>query len=140
MSDTSIIRALLASNATLAALVPAERIRTGTIPQGIALPAILISTVSSNERHRVADNCEPILITARTEVTVLAKNYMDQRKVIDLVGKAIRGGRRMVGGVLVANIRTDIVGPDMHDKPLDIYMQSRDFQVVYYGARAPASE
>lgn len=140
MSDTSIIHALLASNAALTALVPTVRIRIGTIPQGTVLPAILISTVSSNDRQRVADNNKPILITARTEVTVLAKNYQDQRKAIDLIGKAIRGGRRMVGGVLVASIRTDIVGPDMHDKPLDIYMQSRDFQVVYYGSRAPAPE
>lgn len=140
MSDTAIIRTLLAGNAALTALVPADRIRVGTIPQATALPAILVSTVSSNDRHRVADNSEPILITARTEVTVLAKNYADQRNAIDLIGKAIRGGRRMVGGVLVANIRPDIVGPDMHDKPLDIYMQSRDFQVVYYSARVPASE
>lgn len=132
MSDTTIIRALLIANAQLAALVPPARVFFGVIKQGEALPAIAISTISSIEHQRVADKGGVTLITTRTQVTVQAKSYAVQRQVLDLVGRAIKGGRRTVAGLLVANIRRDIVGPDLLDDAAGLFMQTQDFRVMYY--------
>ncbi|MRW85410.1 DUF3168 domain-containing protein [Pseudoduganella sp. FT26W] len=136
MSDTAVIRTVLVADATLTALVPANRIVVGEIQQAETLPAISIETISSSERKRVADLPGAVLMSARTQVTVLAASYADQRRILDAVANAIKGGRRRVAGVLVASIRRDIVGPDLRDGALGLYMQSRDFQVVYYRPQA----
>lgn len=132
MSDVKIVRALLAANAALTAVVPGLRIFAGRIPQGAALPAICVNTVSSVERHRVKDAGGVILVTSRTQVTVQSTSYPVQKDVIRLIGLAIKGGRRVVGGVTVADIQRDIVGPDLSDPATELYQQSRDFRVKYF--------
>jgi len=136
MSDTAVIRTLLAADSALTALVPENRIVVGEIQQAETLPAISIETVSSLERKRVADLPGAVLMSARTQVTVLAKSYAEQRRVLDAVANAVKAGRRQVAGILVASIRRDIVGPDLRDSARGLYMQSRDFQVVYYRPQA----
>lgn len=131
MSDTTIIRALLIANPELRAMVPPERIFFGEIAQGAALPALAVSTISSIERKRVADRGAAVLMTARTQVTVAAKSYLDQKALITLVGRAIRGGPRQVAGVDVKDVQRDIVGPDLKNEAATIFMQTRDFKVVY---------
>lgn len=131
MSDTKIIRALLVASEALSALVPPKRVFFGLIKQGEVLPAIALNTISSIERERVEDIGAFALTTSRTQVTVQAKSYADQVEVIRLIGLAIRGGRREVAGLLVADIRRDIIGPDMRDDDATIFMQTYDFRVIY---------
>lgn len=132
MSDVKVIRALLVAHAPLVALVPAARIMAGTVPQGTSLPALSINTISNVERQKVADDGTHTLMTSRTQVTVHAKSYPEQKALLKLVGQAITGGRRPVADVLVANVLRDVIGPDLSDPVVGTFEQTRDFRVVYY--------
>ncbi|ATQ75088.1 hypothetical protein CR152_11560 [Massilia violaceinigra] len=131
MSDWKIIRALLAADAPLAAVVGA-RIVAGTLKSTVILPALSIQSVSNIPHGRVADTATTVLTTSRTQVTVHAKNIGQQAEIIRLVGSAIRGGRRVVAGILVAGIQRDIIGPDLSDENAGIFEQTRDFRVTYF--------
>jgi hypothetical protein len=132
MSDVKVIRALLAAHAPLVALVPTAKMFTGVVPLNTPLPALSINTVSNVERHKVADDGECTLMTSRTQVTVHGRSYPEQKAILQLVGLAIKGGRRSVAGVLVANVLRDIIGPDLGDSDIGTFEQTRDFRVVYY--------
>lgn len=132
MSDVKVIRALLVAHAPLVALVPAARIFSGTVPQNTTLPALSINSISNVERQKVADDSTRTMMRSRTQVTVHAKSYPEQKALIQLVGQAIKGGRRTVAGVLVANVLRDVIGPDLGDPAVGTFEQTRDFRVVYY--------
>ncbi len=132
MSDATILRALLVANAPLAAVVAPEKIFFGAVKQGTVLPALVLNTISSVERKRVRDEGAFSLVTSRTQVTVKAKSYAEQKEVLRLLGLAVKGGRRVVAGVLVANAERDIVGPDLSDGDAGIFEQTQDFRLIYY--------
>ncbi len=132
MSDTTILRALLVANAPLTAVVAPEKIFFGAVKQGTVLPALVLSTISIVERKRVRDDGAFALVTSRTQVTVKAKSYAEQKEVLRLLGLAVKGGRRVVAGVLVANAERDIVGPDQSDGDAGIFEQTQDFRLTYY--------
>ncbi|ATQ78622.1 hypothetical protein CR152_31965 [Massilia violaceinigra] len=131
MSDWKIIRALLAADAPLAAVV-GPRIVAGTLKSTVVLPALSIQSISNVPHARVADTATTVLTTSRTQVTVHAKNIVQQAEIIRLVGSAIRGGRREVAGIMVADIQRDLIGPDMSNENAGIFEQTRDFRIKYY--------
>ena len=132
MSDTTIMRALLVASAPLTAAVPPEKIFFGAIKQATVLPALVLNTISISERKQVSDEGAFALVTSRTQVTVKSKSYGEQQELIRLLGLAVKGGRRMVAGFLVANVARDIVGPDMSDADAGIFEQTQDFRITYY--------
>jgi hypothetical protein len=131
MSDVTVIKHILHSNAALLAVVPATKIMGGDIPQGTVLPAIGISSVSTMARHAVAETATE-LCTSRVQVTVMAKTYVQQKQIIKLVGAGVPRSRGTINGVVVDSILKDIKGPDFRNDDEGIYMQSQDFIVKYY--------
>jgi hypothetical protein len=131
MSDWKIIRALLVADANLTAVVAAEKIVAGTLKQTTTLPAISIQSISSMENEKISDKSSTVMMTSRVQVTVHATSLTQQAAVLALVGRAIRGGRRVVAGVQVLDIQRDIIGPDMSDVASSIFQQTRDFRVKY---------
>jgi hypothetical protein len=131
MSDVKVVRYLLANNAPLVAVVPAEKIQPGVIPQGTVLPAIAISHVST-VRRKTVDRGATEYCTARVQVTVQSKSYAEQKRTLRLVRDALPRTRGTVHGVEVDNILHDIDGPDFNDSDTEIYMGSSDFIVTFH--------
>jgi hypothetical protein len=133
MSDAVIIRALLIADAAVAATVPPAKVYFAEIPQGTELPAIAVASISTTEpQSRLQDVGDKVFKVSRVQVTVAAKSYLEQGRIIALVGAAIRGGRRHVAGILVANIERAGTGPDDGDSDAKIFQQTRDFRVSYF--------
>lgn len=130
MSDVKAVRWLLANNAPLNAVVPAERIQGGVLPQGTALPAIVVSRISSVRRHNVSGLTDTFC-TSRVQVTVFAKDYPDQKRVQALIPAALPRSRGVINGVKVDAILSDIEGPDFRDDEAGIFMGSHDFIVKF---------
>ena len=127
MSDVKLIRYTLANNANLIAVVPAVRIFAGVVPLNTVLPAIAVNHISTIERNTVAMNTATVLATSRVQVTVLTKDYLSQKSILELVRKALPNTNGVINGVTVDSILPDISGPDLRDDDAGIYMQSRDF-------------
>jgi hypothetical protein len=131
MSGVIAIRALLANNANLLAVVPATKIMAGVIPLDTVLPAIGISHISTVERNTVAMDSAQVMATERVQVTVQAKSYADQKSILELVRKACPNTHGTVNGIEVDSILPEIAGPDLRDDELLIFVQSRDFIVKF---------
>lgn len=135
MSDVIATRYLLANNAPLIARVPAAKIAAGAIPIGTVLPAVAINHIDTIERLSVDMAGTKIMATARVQVTVQAKTYIDQKQILELVRRALPNTRGTVNGVEVDSILPDGSGPDLRDDDAGIYMQSRDFIVKFLELR-----
>lgn len=129
MTGVDIIGALLRSDAALLALAPAERIKAGSLPDDIALPAVLVRSVSSVELQPLKR--QPVTRTVdRVSVAVRAANYRDQVEVIRLVKECCAGQTGAVGGGHNVSILTAGTGPDLQG-PGNSYEQTIDFRVSY---------
>ena len=134
MSSVKVMRALLLAHAPVAALVAADKVFAGTIPQGVALPAIGIKEIGSSELATVSLGQAAVLITSRVQVTVLAKSYPAQKALL-LAAKLGPGAHSgQIAGVMVRSVIRDAVGPDLSDDAAGIYEQSRDFKVTFVEA------
>lgn len=132
MSSVAIMRALMTADAGLTAVVPAERIFAGGVPQGETLPAIGIKEISNNELPTVARASLSVTTNCRVQVTVHAKSLADQKRVLRLARLGPGVHRGTVLGYRVQNVIPAGVGPDLNDLEDDsIYQQSRDFMVTF---------
>lgn len=129
MSGTAIIGALLRTDAALLQRVPAERIKAGRLPDGVALPALLVRTVSVVERHPLRRGPWE-RTTARISVAVRAASYADQIAVMKLVKAACAGRTGDIGGAERVSILTAGTGPDASG-PGDTFEQTQDFRVSF---------
>ena len=133
MTGVSIIGALLAAHDPLIAVVPAERQKAGRLPDGIALPAVLV---------RVVDliDAQPLKrtgwqrSTARIAVTVRAASYRQQGEVIRLIRRACAHDFIAAIDDLVdverISVRTAGLGPDVNG-PGNSFEQTQDFRVSF---------
>jgi hypothetical protein len=128
VSDVRAVRYLLANNATLNAQVPAVRVIGGVLPQGIELPAISVTHVSTVRPQMV--NAASKLCVSRVQVTVMAASYQSQKDVMALVRAALPRSRGSVNGVAVDSILPDIEGPDFTDEA-GLFIGSIDYRVTY---------
>lgn len=132
MSGVAIMRSLLAADVDLTTVVPAARIFAGEVPLGTVLPAIGIEEISMNEIATVARAGQSVTNMSRVQVTVSAKTYADQKRVLNLarLGPGTHRGDRV--GYRVKSVIPSTVGPDMRDTgDASIYQQSRDFMVTF---------
>lgn len=131
MSAVKVMRALLQAHPALTALLPGEKIVAGTVPQATVLPAIGIKEVGSNEFSTIAQQELGTLVRSRVQVTVYAKSYPEQKRLLQAakLGPGIYTG--IIAGVPVRSVRRGDVGPDFCDEDAGIYEQSRDFFVSY---------
>lgn len=132
MSGVAIVRALLAADATVMAITP--RVVAGVLPQGVALPALSVSEISSNEFTTTARNLPTKLIRERVQVTALAKDYAAMKNLLKAaaLGRGTHTGT--VLGFLVRSILPEGVGPEIPPADDGIYEQSRDFMVTFIEA------
>ena len=129
MSGVSIVGALLRAHAPLIAEVPVESIKAGKLPDGVALPAVLIRSVSLVERRTVRRG-EVVRSTERVAVAVRAGSYREQRAIIRKVRMCCAGQVGAVGGGTDVSIQSAGTGPDVGG-PADSFEQTQDFLVSF---------
>ncbi|MEG3089502.1 hypothetical protein [Sphingomonas sp. PB4P5] len=137
MSGVTIIGELLRANAPIAAfladrdppVLAADQIKAGRLPDGVALPAFLIRTVSVVERQFLK-RTGMVHTVERVSVAVRAASYRDQRKAIRLSRPACAGKVGAIAGFTNVSILTAGTGPDVTG-PGDSYEQTQDFRVSF---------
>ena len=132
MSAVAIMRALLIAHAPVAALVPAERVIAGTIPEGTQLPAISVMEVGGDELPTIARAGATTTNVMRVQVTTVALSYAMQKSLMAAtkLGPGVHTGT-VVGFDLKA-VQPAGIGPDLNNLDDDgIYEQSRDFMVTF---------
>jgi hypothetical protein len=130
MSAIRAVSHLLEDDLDLVDVVPGSRQFAGLIPQGTALPALAIASVSTTRRQEAAaDN----FCTERVQVTVHAATYPQQKQVLALVRAALPRRPGTVNEVKVDSILKDTTGPDFRNDSVDppIFMGEQDFLVRY---------
>jgi hypothetical protein len=130
MSAAVVVRELLKARTQVTTLVPAERLFTGAMPLGAMLPAIVLIDVSGNEIPTVARNGTHSTIRARVQVTVYAKNYETQEKVL-LACKLPGIPRGIIKGFKVNAVEPMGTGPAIPPGDDGIFERSRDFMVTF---------
>lgn len=129
MSGVSIVGALLRAHAPLIAAVPIESIKAGKLPDGVALPAILVRSISLVERRTVRRG-EVVRSTERVAVAVRASSYREQRALIRQVRMCCAGQVGDLGGGAAVSIQSAGTGPDVGG-PADSFEQTQDFLVSF---------
>lgn len=129
MTGADIVGALLRAHAPLLAKVPPAQIKLGRLPEGAALPAVLIRMVSSVERPTLVRGAK-VRTTDRVGVAVRAESYRDQVEIIRIVRSACAGRVGNIGGgervsILSAGTGPDVIGPG------NSFEQTQDFRVSF---------
>jgi hypothetical protein len=130
MTGVDIIGTLLRADPAVLALVPLERIKAGALPDGVALPALLIRSTSNVERQPLRRG-ERTRNTERVTASVRAANYRDQRMVMKAVIDCC-AGRVFIEFEDAQNVSilTAGRGPDTRG-PGDTFDQGQDFRVSF---------
>ncbi len=137
MSGVAVIRTLLAASAAVTAVVPATRIICGKVPLNTALPAILITQVSSVPQNLIRSNETGKAHIERVQVTVFRKDspsdagYPGLKPLLDLVLAACQNQRATIASTAVDSIIPDTEGPDLDYEEISAFARSRDFIVTY---------
>lgn len=131
MDGVMIVRALLVADAAVLALVPAERIVGGDIPQGVPLPAISIHEVSAVRTGVIGGKVAGALSRARIQVSPNCKTYGAVKQLRRAIDRACSGQSGQIAGVKVSAVLFDSVGPDFSDDAKEISAQPIDFIVTY---------
>lgn len=129
MTGVDIVGALLVADLDILNRVPLNRIKAGSLPDGIVLPALLVRLVSSVERQNLQRG-ETTRTTDRVSVTVRADSYNGQTDIIRLVKGCCAGRFGNVGGGSSVSILTAGTGPDLLG-PASSFEQSQDFKVSF---------
>lgn len=130
MSGALVVGTVLRGVAVVTAKVPAEKIMSGRLPDGIAPPALLVRNVSMIERQPLK-RAGWVRQTWRVAVTVRAGSYRDQTAIMRVVNAVCPGVKGEVGNdakrvsILAAGIGPDVAGPG------DTYEQTHDFRVSF---------
>jgi hypothetical protein len=130
MSGTEIMRATLLSGQTLLALVPGDRIKTGDLPEGIALPAIALTEVSWTPRRPLKAGPSRH-VAERVQVTVHAQDYPQLKAVQRAVLAAADAIFPEIEGFLRVTVHADSSGPAFKNPLTNVHIGSHDFRVTY---------
>ena len=130
MNGVAAVRALLVAHAPLTSLVPVAQIVAGVVPQGSALPALSLMSVSSTERNILKAGAVR-RVTERVQVTVLAATYPAAKAILKAVRQAAADRSPTIAGIAQVTVQTDSTGPDFLDEQAGIHMQTQDFRVSF---------
>lgn len=130
MNGVVAVRALLAAHAPLTSLVPVAQIVAGVVPQGSALPALSLMSVSSTDRNIMKAGAVR-RVTERVQVTVLAATYPAAKAILKAVRQAAADRTPTIAGITQVTVHTDSAGPDFLDEQAGIHMQTQDFRVSF---------
>ena len=130
MNAVLVIRSLLIAHAPVVAIV-GQRVHAGIAPAGTLFPMVHIKEISRIEHHTVCLDSQYVLVTARVQVTAIAKSYPEQKTLLQAIKLGPGAHTGIIAGLTVRSITREPVGPDLHDSETDIYEQSRDFKVKF---------
>ena len=129
MSGTAIMSALLLADAWFAAAATENRIKEDRLPDGVALTAFLLRTVSAVDSNMLK-RTGFVRTTERVAITVRAASVRDRKAAIKRLRTVCAGrtgdhaGCRRVS-VLTAGLGPSVVGPG------DSFEQTQDFRVSF---------
>lgn len=129
MSGVAIVGALLREHAALGAVVPADRIKAGRLPDSVALPAVLLRTISSVEWQALTREAV-VPTTDRVAVMVRAATYREQQAIMKLFVAACAGRTGTIAGFANVAVLTAGGGPDVAG-PANSFEQTQDFRVSF---------
>lgn len=129
MTGAEIIAKLLLEDASVATMFPAGSIKNSRLPDGIALPALLVRTISSIDRQTLKRGAF-VRVIERVSVTVRAASYRDQVAAMRLVRTCCADRTGDLAGALRVSILTAGLGPDLNG-PADSFEQAQDFRVSF---------
>ena len=131
MSGVKVIRELLANDSRVLAVVPSDRVVAGVLRQRMSLPAITVHQVGDTEEPTLSRRTRSRLIRERVQVTVLANNWAEMKRVLKAVslGPGVYTG--LVKDVWVNSVLPLGANPEMPPEEDGIYEQSRDFMVTF---------
>lgn len=130
MNGAEIASRLLVGSAALIAKVPAEQIKVGALPEGVSLPAILLTTISSVDRETLAKGATR-RTTDRVQATVHARTYREKRDLLRLVRAACADRFGDFAGMTDVTVHLDGMGPDLFDSAASIFAQAQDLLVSF---------
>lgn len=134
MDGVSVIKALLAADAAVLALVPIDRIEAGILPPGTTLDAISIADVSQVDR-KVLKPGATRHVTERVQVTALAATYPQLKAILRAAKHACDGFIGAIAGLTGVTVHFDSAGAYICDEASSIHMKSHDFKVGYTEVR-----
>lgn len=134
MNGVIAVRQLFVAHVGLIALVPAESIAAGILPQGISLPAISLMSVSTVDRNIPTPGASRQVVE-RVQATAMAADYPGLKAVMAQMKKAGADKMPAVTGIANVTVHTDGMGPDFMNEAASIYMQPLDFRVTYSETR-----
>lgn len=129
MTGADIISALLSADADVLAIAPAERIKEDRLPEGVALTALLVRTVSSVDRQALKIG-QFVRRTDRVAVAVRAISVRDRKAAIAAVRKCCAGRTGDIGGGARVSILTAGLGPTLNGAG-NSFEQTQDFRVSF---------
>lgn len=129
MSGVLIVGALLAADTKVVERVPADRMKAVKLPDGIALPTLMLRSVSLVERQTLKRRGF-VRTVERIAVTVRAASYRDQAAIIRLVRSACAGKHGDFADFSRVSVLSAGTGPDLLG-PGESFEQTQDFRVSY---------
>ena len=131
MRAEMVIKTLLLGDAGVMALV-GGRVSPSRMPQNTPMPAIVYEFISETELSPIDAQAGFQIMRSRVQVTAMGKNYADVKNVIEAVRMSCLYKSGVIAGVKVLAITRDLMGPDLRDDDLTLYIQSIDFLVTHY--------
>lgn len=128
-TGASIIGMLLREDTALTAIVAAQNIKMGALPEDITLPAVLVRLVSSVERQPLRRS-GTVRTIDRVSATVRAESYREQAQIIRLIRNCCAGLTGDIGNGKSVSILTAGTGPDLIG-PGNSFEQAQDFRVSH---------
>ena len=128
-TGTDIIGALLLAEAALIALVPAPRIKSGILPDGTALPALVVLEASQVERQTLVRGAKVRTID-RVSVTGRFNSIRERKTIMEMVKNICAGRTGAIAGMENVSILNAGRGPDLLG-PADSFEKTQDFRVSY---------
>ncbi len=129
MTGVEIVGALLRRHAPLIAVVPAQFIKAGALPDKTLIDALLIRSVSLTD-HQFLKLGAFASSVERVSVTIRASNYRRQKLLLRLVRQACHGFTGALGDATEISVRTNGQGPDLRGSD-GSYQQAQDFRVAF---------
>jgi hypothetical protein len=141
MDGVTAARSVLVADTALVTLVPnytpagetapRSRIIAGPAPLGTPLPFVMLESVSKVDLNIPSPGADRF-VTERVQVTVVARNYPEQKAVLRAVRHAAADKLNpAVTGITGITIHTDSAGPDFYDPDYAGWRGSQDFRVKY---------
>lgn len=138
MSGVEVIRAKLTGYEPLTQIVPAVRIKAGTLPLNITVPALSVTQISDTVPLHVSGAASGRMHTSIVRVTALVAEpqtatagtgYAGLNTIMAHILAACPHTRATVAGVNVDSIAPGTEGPDLGTDAPNWISRSRDFTV-----------